>query len=180
MEPNESDIVKEAMENREFKLLNRDEAKEMKALREILNDLSAFQIRFVEQYIRTASASQAARLAGSKSATPETIGYKLLQDPRIQKAIAIAMKKRIEAVGLDTVEVIMKIREVYDAAMESGKFNEANRACELLQKEIDRASKAPEGLTKQGKIIAKLEEGGGNVDHELSKVLEIVQNIRAS
>jgi hypothetical protein len=177
---NANEIVHQATDAKEFKLLNREESKEMKVLRDLLTDLSAFQIRFIEQYIRTASAGQAARLAGSKSDKPENVGYKLLQDPRIQKAIAIAMKKRIEAVGLDTVEVIMKIREVYDAAMEAGKFNEANRACELLQKEIDRASKAPEGLTKQGKLIAKLEDGGGNVDHELSKVLEIVQNIKAS
>ena len=178
---NTEEIVKEALDDkRNLKKLTKDESKELSAMREVLMNLSAFKIRFIEQYIRTASAAQAARLAGSTSKTPEAVGYKLLQDPQIQKAIAMAMKKRIEATGLDTVEVIMKIREVYDAAMEAGKFSEANKACELLQKEIDRASKAPESTTKQQAQLAKLEEGGGNVDHELSKVLELVQGISAS
>lgn len=165
-----------SLEKEELKLLNRDEAKEAKALRELLISLSAFQIRFIEQYIRTASAGKAARLAGSKSNTPETVGYKLLQDPRIQKAIAIAMKKRIEAVGLDTVEIIQKLREVYDLALEAGKFNDANRACELLQKEIERATKGA-GETKATKTLAKMELDGQDVSEELDKVISIVNSI---
>ena len=139
----------------DYKLLTTDKAKDTKALRDILIGLSPFQIRFIEQYIRTGSAGQAARLTGSEAKNPETIGYKLLQDERIIKAIAIAMKKRIEAVGLDSVEVIMKIREVYDAAMEAGRFQDANKACELLQKEIERASKAAEVVTTEKKKLEK-------------------------
>lgn len=60
---------------------------------------------------------------GSKSNSPEVVGYKLLQNPNVQMAIAIIMKKRIEAVGLDTIEVIMKIRRVYDEALVAGKFD---------------------------------------------------------
>lgn len=166
----------------ELKLLTRDERKEYEKLREILKGLTSFQIRFVEQYIRTASAGKAARLAGSNSVTPEIVGYKLLQNPSIQMAISIAMKKRIEAVGLDTVEVIQKIREVYDAAMQSGKFEAANKACELLQKEIDRASKYQpinEKLSKPGKAAIDPkpihEEEGFNVDENLTNIIEMVQ-----
>lgn len=166
----------------ELKLLTRDERKEYEKLREILKGLTSFQIRFVEQYIRTASAGKAARLAGSNSVTPEIVGYKLLQNPSIQMAISIAMKKRIEAVGLDTVEVIQKIREVYDAAMQSGKFESANKACELLQKEIDRASKYQpinEKLSKPGKAAIDPkpihEEEGFNIDDNLTNIIEMVQ-----
>lgn len=135
--------VKVASDLEEIKLLDRDERKEFKELRTILQSLSGFQIRFVEAYVKTASAAQAARMAGSKAQNPEVVGYNTLKNERVQQAIAIAMKKRIEAVGLDTVEVIQKIREVYNAALEANNFVAAVKACELLQKEIDKSRKAP-------------------------------------
>ena len=138
----------ELAQNKEnLKLLDRDEKKEHEELRKLLIKLTPFQIRFVEQYIRTASAGLAAKYAGSTSGNLESIGYKLLQNPNIQQAIAIAMKKRIEAVGLDTIEVIQKLREVYDSAMKVGKFTDANKACELLLKEIERSSKPSQSNT---------------------------------
>jgi len=179
------ETVKQAAKEEELKLLTRDEHKEFQVLRELLNGLSTFQIRFIEQYIRTASAGLAARKAGSRSNTPETIGYKLLQNPNIQKAIAIAMKKRIEAVGLDTIEVIMKIREVYDAALEAGKYDAANKACELLQKEIERASRAPgyqAEVSRPGAVFARLpsEEYLDNTKEDLEKVIEIISRRKDS
>jgi len=174
--------VEVSTKSEELKLLTRDEKKEYEKLREILKGLTSFQIRFVEQYIRTASAGKAAKLAGSQSVTPEIVGYKLLQNPSIQMAISIAMKKRIEAVGLDTIEVIQKIREVYDAAMQSGKFDAANKACELLQKEIERASKyqpLSEKTTKAGKAALEPkpihEEDGVNIDTNLTNIIEMIQ-----
>lgn len=176
--------VEKASKADEIKLLTRDERKEYEKLREILGTLTSFQIRFVEQYIRTASAGKAARLAGSNSVTPEIVGYKMLQNPNIQMAIAISMKKRIEAVGLDTVEVIQKIREVYDAAMSNGKFAEANKACELLQKEIERASKYQpinEKLTKVGARALKTEEkaiyeeDGVDAKNSLTNIINLVK-----
>lgn len=161
----------------DYKLLATSKEKDTKALRDILIGLSPFQIRFIEQYIRTGSAGQAARLAGSEAKNPETVGYKMLQDERIIKAISIAMKKRIEAVGLDSVEVIMKIREVYDAAMEAGKFQDANKACELLQKEIERASKAAEVPSQAKGKLDKLKTDGVEVSEELDKVINIISNI---
>jgi len=158
----------------ELKVFSRDRQKEIKALREILNQLNPFQVRFIEAYIKTASASQAAKMAGSNSKTPETVGYKTLQDPRVQSAIAIGFKMRIEAVGLDTTEVIVKLRTVYDLAIEAGKFADANKACELLQKEIERASKAP-GMTTHQKVLANMNIDGENVDTELNKVVELLQ-----
>lgn len=176
-----SETVRAAVNQEELKLLNRSEQKELSALRDILVTLSPFTIRFIEQYIRTASAGQAARLAGSKAVNPEAVGYKLLTDKRVQQAIAIAMKKRIEAVGLDSIEVIMKIRRVYDEALEAGKFDTANKACELLQREIERAIKTGLESTKVGKVAAKLGAEAHNeevvIDTELDRVLSIVSRI---
>jgi phage terminase small subunit len=174
-----AEVVKAAMGDRdELKLFTRDKQKELKILRDLLQDLNPFQIRFVEAYIKTASASQAAKMAGSNSKTPETVGYKTLQDARVQSAIAIGFKMRIEAVGLDTTEVIVKLRKVYDMAIEAGKFADANKACELLQKEIERANKAPQ-MTSQGKLVSKMETDGENIDHELNKVVELLQGVSA-
>lgn len=143
--------VKVASDVEEIKLLDRDERKEFKELRSILQELSGFQIRFVEAYVKTASAAQAARMAGSKAQNPEVVGYNTLKNEKVQQAIAIAMKKRIEAVGLDTVEVIQKIREVYNAALEANNFMAAVKACELLQKEIDKAKKVPLTTTESSR-----------------------------
>lgn len=170
MEPFESyNAVEVAANPEEYKLLNRDERKEMLILRELLKDMTAFQIRFVEQYIRTASPGMAAKLAGSTSARPEQIGYNLLQEEKIQKAIAIAMKKRIEAVGLDTIEVIQKLREIYDAAMLAGKYDAANKACELLMKQID--------LAQANKPKERPKAPNAETPSEVSRVLDILSKL---
>jgi len=178
------EIVDKASDKEELKLLNRDERKEYELLRKILNDLTPFQVAFIEQYIRTASARQAAKLAGSMSANPEIVGYKLLQNPKIQMAISIAMKKRIEAVGLDTTEVIMKLREVYSNALADKKYEAANKALELLQKEIDRATKVNGlGTSKVGdKVLNKNEpnkpvheEDGFDTKGELENVINLLK-----
>jgi phage terminase small subunit len=173
-----------AQDAQETKLLDRDEKKEYAKLREILITLTPFQINFIEQYVRTASAGKAAKLAGSKSNTPEAVGYKLLADPRIQMALAIAMKKRIEAVGLDSVEIIQKAREVYTLAVEDKKYADSLKALEILQKEIERASKAPGGLTKVGDAVVKsaktskpiYEEDGVDSQTELERVVNLVRS----
>ena len=161
-----------------FVAINRNEKKELEELRKTLMELTAFQIRFVEGYIRTASPAKAAKEAGSTSVNPELVGYKTLQNPNVIKAIAIAMKKRIEAVGLDTVEVIQKTREVYDAAMMAGKFEAANKACELLMKQIELASKIGSvnltaSQTKVSKELLNKQETEINAN-EVDRVLGIL------
>lgn len=160
--------VKVASDVEEIKLLDRDERKEFKELRSILQELSGFQIRFVEAYVKTASAAQAARMAGSKAQNPEVVGYNTLKNEKVQQAIAIAMKKRIEAVGLDTVEVIQKIREVYNAALEANNFMAAVKACELLQKEIDKAKKVPLTTTESPAAGSPSTEAASDIERVVS------------
>ena len=164
-----------------FVTLNRNEKAELEALRETLLKLTAFQIRFVEGYIRTASPAKAAKEAGSTSVNPELVGYKTLQNPNVIKAIAIAMKKRIEAVGLDTIEVIQKTREVYDAAMMANKFGDANKAVELLMRQIELASKVGSvnltgTQTKASRELLNKKETEVS-EQEVGKVLDILSRI---
>jgi phage terminase small subunit len=172
--------VQIAVDKEELKLLTRDEQKEYKVLRELLTSMTAMQIRFVEAYVKTASAAQAARMAGSKSANPEIVGYTMLKNPKVQQAIAIAMKKRIEAVGLDTIEVITKIREVYNHALNEKNYAAAIKACELLQKEIDKAN-GPQKKNAVGEQLEKDSRGGSKPtesneekDEALAKVISIL------
>lgn len=178
-EDNFYNAVEVAQNNEEMKLLNRDEKKEYTKLREILTQLNGFEVRFVEAYIKTASASKAAVMAGSNSKTPETVGYKTLQKPLVQQAIAIAMKKRIEAVGLDTIEVVEKTRRVYNEALEAGKYESAIKACDLLNSMIQQAqkavpSKSGEALVNKNKPIAL--EDGVDSKEQLHNVLSLIQS----
>ena len=172
--------IKVAQENEELKLLTRDERKEYKVLREILTELTPFQVKFVEAYIKTASAAQAARIAGTKSSTPEITGYTALKNPKVQQAIAIAMKKRIEAVGLDTIEVIQKIREVYTTALAASNYAAAIKACELLQKEVDKANGLMPTAVGNAKIkaVAVKKEEKEEKDEDLEKVISILSKSR--
>lgn len=177
-EQNMFNAIEVAVDPSNFVTLKRNDKAEFEELRKCLLECTAFEIRFIEGYIRTASAATSAKEAGSTSVNPELIGYKLLQKPRIQKAIAIAMKKRIEAVGLDTVEVIQKTREVYDAAMFAGKFEAANKACELLMRQIELASKIGSvnlvaNQTKSSKELLNKQDLKVT-DDEVEKVLGII------
>lgn len=179
METEFHNAVEISQSEQEMKLLNRDDKKEYTKLREILLKLNGFDIRFIEAYIKTASASEAARMAGSNSKTPETVGYKTLQKPLVQQALAIAMKKRIEAVGLDSVEVIEKTRRVYNEALAAGKYESAIKACDLLNSMIQQAlklqpSKAGQALVNKDKTIAM--EDGVDTKEQLDNVLTLIQS----
>ena len=178
---NANEVVQTAEDIATGKLLNRDKKKEYEKLKELFLGMTSFQISFVEAYIKTASAAQAARMAGSKADKPELVGYKTLQNPNVQMAISIAMKKRIEAVGLDTIEVIQKFREIYDKALEDGKYDAAIKACEGLQREVERAMKAQGGSVNQVGKAAGMDkpvhmEDGVDVKDELHKVLSLVNS----
>ena len=179
---NPHNAVEIATDKEELKLLTRDEQREYKVLRELLTSMTSLQIRFVEAYVKTASAAKAARLAGSKSANPEIVGYTMLKNPKVQQAVAIAMKKRIEAVGLDTVEVIQKIREVYAMALAEKNYQAAIKACELLQKEIDKANVLKrnivgEQLEKDSRVTKAPDE---QKDEALEKVVSLLNRNRGT
>ena len=100
-----------------------------------------------------------------------------MKNPKVQQAIAIAMKKRIEAVGLDTIEVIQKIREVYTTALAASNYAAAIKACELLQKEVDKAN----GLMPTAAGNAKIKATQVDVkekDEDLEKVISILSKSR--
>jgi len=102
--------------------------------REALSELTAFQRRFVEAYLKADSGAEAARIAGSSAKNLEQVAWNTKQLPQVQKALALGMDCRIQAAALDDNEVIMNFREIFHKAMESGDYNAANRSSEHLGK----------------------------------------------
>lgn len=95
-------------------------------------DLTPFEREFVVHYMSSKSGAEAARKAGSQAKKPESVAYSMLQKPNVQAAINWGTKNRIAAAGIDSLEVISMLRQVYSLALEKGKYNDANKAAELL------------------------------------------------
>src|SRR3990167_1977837 len=110
---------------------------ERKEYLRILKSCTPFEIRFAEAYLKNGgNATDAARTAGSKANALNRVGWNTLNTERVQKLIALGLRRRIEAAALDSTEIIQKIRENYLEALENKDFKEANRACELLGQAI--------------------------------------------
>lgn len=125
---NEEKYVPKIREDSPFALQARDEREYQK----ILLELTPFQQKFVEAYVKVPNAAEAARCAGSTSQAPSVIGNQLLQKDKIQKAIAMGLRMRNLAAALDSTEVIQKLRTVFTLAIDSGKFDAANDAAKML------------------------------------------------
>lgn len=105
---------------------------EREELYEILAQLSPFEQRFIEAYPKASSGAEAARMAGSIAKRPEQVANNTLRKKEVMRAIALMRARRIEASGLDEVEVIEKIRSVFTQALAHKKYQDANKAAELL------------------------------------------------
>ena len=95
-------------------------------------NLSPFEVDFVTHYFSSDSGAEAARKAGSTAKRPEAVAYNTLQRPNVQAAINWGMKNRIEAAGIDSRAIISMLKTVYNEALAAGKYNDANKAAELL------------------------------------------------
>lgn len=94
--------------------------------------LNPFETDFVTHYFSSESGAEAARKAGSTAKRPEAVAYNTLQRPNVQAAINWGMKNRIAAAGVDSREIVSMLKVVYTEALSAGKFNDANKAAELL------------------------------------------------
>ena len=128
----------------------------------ILKACTPFEIRFAEAYLKNGgNATDAARTAGSKANALNRVGWNTLNTERVQKLIALGLRRRLEAAALDSTEIIQKLRETYFEALENKDFKEANRACELLGQAHGLFRTAP-GKGDMGK------PGGTQHDYRLS------------
>jgi len=76
--------------------------------------------------------AQAAELAGYKGDNLSAVGSRLEALPNVTKAISEGTKERIKNAALSHVDIVNKFMEIWDRAMEAGKYNEANKAMEHI------------------------------------------------
>jgi phage terminase small subunit len=167
--------------------------KEELTLKKLLAKLSEKEMRFVEAYIKTLNATEAHKMTGIPVKHHDQAGYAMMQKPAVQTAIAIALKRRIEAIGLDETGVITDIKRVYDEAMKIDKLDVALKAAELLGVHIgmfQKGKKAQEKLNDRlnteevrKEILStpdEEEEERATKKEKLNNILSIVQRNRSS
>lgn len=77
--------------------------------------LTAKQARFVEEYLTSLNATEAARKAGYSEKQAGKIGHENLQKPAIAAAIEAAMAERSERTQIDAEWVLRRLAEEADA-----------------------------------------------------------------
>ena len=66
------------------------------------------QARFVEYYVQSLNATQAAIKAGYSAKTAHVLGYQLLQNPLVSAAISQVSEKRSQNIGLTTERLLQE------------------------------------------------------------------------
>jgi hypothetical protein len=109
-------------------------------IRDKVSNLTGFQRKYCEFRSKGFSQGLAARKAGSQGtdANQYKIGHAVEQIPGVKDYIQYLQDVRAKITGVDEVEVIAKIREVFEAAMkaEGTQLKTALGAAELLGESI--------------------------------------------
>lgn len=93
--------------------------------------------RFVFWYARLNSAKAAAINAGYSKRSARELGYKILQDPKVQEAIKAERKRHLDAMGIDESFVLLRLKQLSDDCAPGGDMPNPSvsaRATELLGK----------------------------------------------
>ena len=100
-----------------------------------LEKLSPFTKRYAEFRAKGLKQSDASKKAGSNASTRKSlgrVGYNTEQQDGVKEYIAWLDYRRAKASVIDDLEIIDKLREVYDNALADGKYSDANKAVEHL------------------------------------------------
>ena len=99
------------------------------------------QKKFVENYLKTMNAAQAAKLAGYEEKSAKSQGYKLRQIPEIKEAIEKGIEEIFNSLEIDKEFVLLKLRKLSEYGQ-----NETIqlRALELIGKHLNLFSERKE------------------------------------
>jgi len=104
-------------------------------LRRKVELLNPMQKKYCEYRAKGLKQYEAAEKAGSKATTKEAmgrVGYNIEMKDGAKEYIEWLIALRAEQACVDEVEIIEKLRRVYDEAIDNGKYAEANKAAQLL------------------------------------------------
>lgn len=94
--------------------------------------MNARQTKFVQQYLLTGNATQAAISAGYSKRTAQVQGSRLLSNDMISAALAVARQKTAEKFERTHVEVLKNIDTIGQEARKAGVFAPALKAEQLI------------------------------------------------
>lgn len=115
------------------------------------NMIKAFTRAYIEQGFQ--NAAEAARRAGSTSKNPNQIAFQWLKEPWVQRELQIA--KELLAEGKSPLEflkeedVISKLVNVYNMALQDKKYEPALKAVELMGKHLGMFLQGSQGITSK-------------------------------
>jgi len=116
--------------------------------------MSTAQRRYAEYRARGFNQPDSAERAGSEAKTRESlsrVGYNWeVTVDGLKEYIMYLQLKRAQWYGVEESEVVEKLRETYDSAIDAGKFGDAIKAAELLGQYIGMFGKAGAGASKSG------------------------------
>ena len=123
--------------------------------------LSNFQRTYCEFRAKGLTQAEAALRAGSDAkdaAARGSVGYSIERIDGAKEYIAFLTEQRAVASGLDSLEIINKLRDIYDLAITKGKYKEANTSVELMAKVIGLlggTGRASVGSSKENTALTK-------------------------
>lgn len=104
-----------------------------------VTNLSPFQRVYCEYRAKGLKQGEAAHRAGSNAADRNSrsrIGYQVEQLAGVKDYIFWLQQQRAKVAMIDQVEIIDKLRQIFDSSMRLDKFKEANTSVELMGKLI--------------------------------------------
>lgn len=123
--------------------------------------LSNFQRTYCEFRAKGLTQAEAALRAGSDAKDAQargSVGYSIERIDGAKEYISFLTEQRAVASGLDTLEIINKLRDIYDYAVSKGQLKEANRSIELMAQVIGilgGKGRASVGSSKEGTTLTK-------------------------
>ena len=147
----------------------------------IVANMTPFQRKYCEFRATGYKQGQAAIKAGSESegSAANRVGYQTENLPGSKEYILFLQKERAKVACIDEVEIIGKLRKIYDEAMDKSRFSEACKAVELMGTTIGIFGSNMKGVAKkellQGEREATnafKEEGEGTPTEERIKKLQ--------
>lgn len=114
------------------------------------------QSRFVEHYLQTANASEAARQAGYSEKTAYSIGSENLRKPEVAAAIDERLKQMASERIADTEEVLSHLTSVLRGEVTETVVTQSGKSFVVPVSEVDRLAAAEKLLRVSGAYRDKL------------------------
>lgn len=115
------------------------------------------QVRFVDYYIQTANASEAARLAGYSERTAYSIGERLLRNVEVRAAIDERLKEMEDKRIIETEEVLRHLSDVIRGAVTETLVTPGGKKFVVPVRESDRLRAAETILKVRGMFREKID-----------------------